>query len=73
MPEKQNFANHNKFVPLYIAVAAPILTLNFVWSLYRAIRFHSFDNIVAFLLSIALIILFVYARTFALTVQDQSV
>jgi Family of unknown function (DUF6526) len=73
VPEKQNFENHNKFVPLYIAVAAPILVLNFLWSLYRAIRVHSFDTVVAFLLSIALMILLAYSRNFALTVQDRVI
>jgi hypothetical protein len=75
MPETQmqNFKNHAKVVPDYIFVAAPILVLNFVWTLKMAIRFQTFGSIVSFLVSIALIILFLCARRFALTVQDRVI
>jgi len=69
----QNFKNHAKIVPGYHLVAAPILGLNFIWTLVVAIRVHSFGSIVSFLLSIALILMFFLLRIFSLTVQDRVI
>jgi uncharacterized protein DUF6526 len=69
----QNFKNHAKVVPAYHFVALPILVLNFVWTLKVAIKVQSFGSIVAFLVSVALIIMFFCARRFALAVQDRVI
>jgi hypothetical protein len=69
----QNFKNHARFVPPYHFVAGPILILNFVWSLIVAARIRTFGSVVTFLVSIALIILFLYGRAFALKVQDRVI
>jgi hypothetical protein len=73
MPE-QSFANHSKYVPAYHFFVLGVLVLNFGWSIYRWISwgFH-IDGIVSILLAVALILLFFYARIFALTVQDRVV
>jgi hypothetical protein len=75
MPETQtqNFKNHAKVVPAYHFVALPILVLNFVWTLKVAIKVQSFGSSVAFLVSVALIIMFFCARRFALAVQDRVI
>jgi hypothetical protein len=75
MPETQtqNFKNHAKVVLAYHFVALPILVLNFVWTLKVAIKVHSFGSSVAFLVSVALIIMFFWARRFALAVQDRVI
>ena len=75
MPETQtqNFKNHAKVVPAYHFVALPILVLNFVWTLKVAIKVQSFGSSVAFLVSVALIIMFFCARGFALAVQDRVI
>ncbi|HEY0704089.1 MAG TPA: DUF6526 family protein [Candidatus Acidoferrales bacterium] len=75
MPEAQaqNYKNHAKFVPAFHFIAAPILGLNLVWTLWVAIRVHSFGSIVSFLVAIALILTLFLARIFPLTVQDRVI
>jgi hypothetical protein len=69
----QNFKNHAKTVPGYHLVAGPILLLNFIWTLWVAIRVHSFGSIVSFLVAVALILMLFYLRVFALKVQDRVI
>jgi len=69
----QSAKNHARIVPLYHLVAGPIFFANFFWSAYRAIRQPSGPTIFALLLAIAFIILFFFARVFALTVQDRII
>jgi uncharacterized membrane protein len=69
----QNFKNHAKVVPPHHFVAGPILILNFVWTLIVLIRIHTFGSLVSFLVSIALIIMFLYGRMFSLKVQDRVI
>ena len=69
----QNFKNHAKVVPPYHFVAGPILVLNFVWTLIVLIRIHTFGSLVSFLVSIALIIMLLYGRSFSLKVQDRVI
>jgi Family of unknown function (DUF6526) len=69
----QGFKNHAKVVPAYHFVALPILVVNFVWTLKVAVKVQSFGSIVAFLVSVALIIMFFCARRFALAVQDRVI
>lgn len=72
-PTPQTFENHGRIVPAYHFVTFGILVINLLWSLYRAIRFLSFDAVVAVLLAAALLILFFCARIFVLTVQDRVI
>ena len=72
--KEQNFSNHNRLVPAFHLVALPILLLNFADQTYRLIHLgFSFDTVVSLLLSIALILVALYARMFALTVQDRVI
>ena len=74
MPAKiQNFENHAKFVPAYHYVVMPILTINLAWSIYRLSHAYSAESILSLLLAVALVLLFLYARIFALTVQDRVI
>ena len=71
---EQNFANHTKFVPLYHIFVLGVFTINFGWSLYRwKLLGFSLDGLVSVLVAAALILLFFYARIFALTVQDRVI
>ncbi len=71
---EQNFANHGRIVPLYHWFAFGALAVNFAWSLYRLKQAQfSLDSIVSALVAAALIVLFFYARIFALTVQDRVI
>jgi uncharacterized protein DUF6526 len=72
--KEQNFANHVRIVPLFHMFALPVLLLNFIWAIYKFVHlWFSFDALVALLLAIALMIVAVYARMFALTVQDRVI
>ena len=71
---EQNFANHVRFVPLFHFFAMPVFVLNFAWSLYRLKTLGiSFEGIFGVLLAAALVVLFFYARLFALAVQDRVI
>jgi len=72
--KEQTLSNHTRIVPAFHLVALPILVLNLADQIYRLVHFGiSFDNIVALLLAIALILVALYARMFALTVQDRVI
>lgn len=72
-PNTQTFKNHAKLVPLYHGVAMPILLVNFLWTAYRAFTRPSWETALAALVAVALCILIVFARGFALTVQDRVI
>ena len=69
----QSFKNHARIVPVYHLVAGPIFFANLFWSAYRAITQPSGPTIFSLLLAIAFVILFFFARVFALTVQDRVI
>ena len=69
----QTFENHTRYVPLYHFVLFGILMINLVWSVVRIIRHLSVDAAVALLIAFGLLILFFYARQFALTLQDRLI
>jgi hypothetical protein len=73
MKQTQSFENHAKFVPGYHIVAFGILAINLFWSVYMAIHSFSAQTAISLLLAIALLLLFFYARIFALTVQDRVI
>lgn len=73
MSQTQNFKNHAKIVPLFHGVAFPILVLNLGWSAYRAFTRPSWDTGIAALLGLSLVLMFFFARTFALGVQDRVI
>jgi hypothetical protein len=69
----QNFENHTKTVPAFHYFVLPVLTLNLGWSINRVARHFSGDAVVSLLLAAALLLLALYARMFALTVQDRVI
>jgi Family of unknown function (DUF6526) len=69
----QNLGNHARFVPLYHFVALPIAAMNAALTLKRAVAHPSWDTANAALLGVALVIMFFFARTFALRVQDRVI
>ena len=69
----QNFANHKRIVPLYHVVAFGILVIWFVQSGYVLVTDFTLDHLLRLFLAIALVLLFFFARTFALTVQDRVI
>ena len=75
MSEKtpQSFANHARLVPLYHFVALPILLINLTWSAYRAVTAFSTETAIDALVAIALVIVGLFARVFALWAQDRVI
>ncbi|HXJ15747.1 MAG TPA: DUF6526 family protein [Candidatus Polarisedimenticolia bacterium] len=71
--ETQNFENHARFVPLYHRVTFPIFAVNLLWSVYRVIHRFSAESVLSLFLAVAFLLLFFYARIFALTVQDRVI
>ena len=69
----QNFENHVKFVPAFHVVVLGIFTINLGWSFYRVAHAFSAESVLSLLLAIALILLALYSRIFALTVQDRVI
>ncbi|MDP9337268.1 MAG: DUF6526 family protein [Acidobacteriota bacterium] len=71
---QQNFSNHAKFVPPFHFFVLPVLLLNIGWSIYRwKTSLWSIDGAVWVLTSVALLIGFLFARLFALSVQDRVI
>jgi Family of unknown function (DUF6526) len=78
MPQTQNLSNHAKIVPMFHYVVLPILAVNLVASVFdlvRSIRTAtvSWHSVLGFLVAAALFLLALYARMFALAVQDRVI
>ena len=73
MSQVQSYKNHAKIIPIYHYFALPVAAANAVTLLYRAIVLPSWDTIIAGLMGVALAIMFLLARVFALTVQDRVI
>lgn len=69
----QNCANHARFVPGYHIVAFLLLLLNLAWSVVVIVRHFSPTAIVNALTAVALLLLFWYARGFAVGNQDRII
>lgn len=69
----QNFKNHARFVAAYHFVAGPIFLVNAGWALYGLTGGISFDAVLNALVAVALVILFLFARVFALKAQDRVI
>ena len=71
---EQNLKNHVRFVPLYHFFVLPMLIIHFGWSIYRWIAAgFSIGDLEWILTSAALFFGVLYARIFALSVQDRVI
>jgi len=71
---EQNFANHAKTVPAFHLFVLPVLFLNIGWSVYRwKMSLWSLDGAIWALTSVAILMGFMLARMFALSVQDRVI
>ena len=66
-------ANHLRFVPPYHYVAGPIFLINLGWTAYGLFSEFSFESVLKLLVALALVILFLFARLFALKAQDRVI
>jgi hypothetical protein len=69
----QNFQNHAKYVPVFHLFVLPVLLFNFVWAIVRVVRAPSGGPVEALVVALALLLLALYARMFALAVQDRVI
>jgi len=69
----QSFENHTRIVPAYHMAAFGIFLVNLLWCLYRLAKYPSSETVVSLLLAVGFLLLFFYARIFALTVQDRVI
>jgi len=74
MVEQQNYSNHVKWVPMFHFFVLPVLLANFFTSVfrYRAMGI-TWVWLIGMLTALALVILAVLGRTFALKVQDRVI
>ena len=71
---EQTFANHRRFVPLFHFFVLPVLILNFVAQVYLWIKFEfAPTRLISILVAAALFLGALYARMFALAVQDRVI
>ena len=73
MAAEQSFKNHTRIIPLFHYFVFGTLGLDFVMSVQALIVERSVGRAMHVLLSMALIVLTVYARVFALTAQDRVI
>jgi hypothetical protein len=73
MSSSQSFDNHTKLVPAYHGFVFPVLAINWFWSWYRLWSAPGIDPVIGVLVASALIGLALYARLFALRVQDRVI
>jgi hypothetical protein len=69
----QNYSNHTRFVPPFHFVALPILAINLIYSIYRVIHIFLWENLLTLLLAVALVLIALFGRLFALSVQDRVI
>ena len=75
MSEKkpQNYKNHAKFIPVFHYIALPLLLINFLAALFRLTQDINFYALNELGLAVALIIVAVFTRLFALKAQDRVI
>ena len=73
MPEPQSLKNHARTIPGYHYFVFGVLAANVVWTAYRVVTDFSGDRLMSLLVALALVALALYARIFALTVQDRVI
>jgi hypothetical protein len=69
----QTFANHARFVPGYHFVAFFLVFVNLVYTVVQLVRAPATTTVAAVLAAVALVLVWLYARVFVLSVQDRVI
>ncbi len=70
----QNLQNHVRLVPPFHMFVLPVFLLNLGWTIYHLVKTGiSFETVLGVLMGFALITLALFARLFALSVQDRVI
>jgi hypothetical protein len=73
MADTQRYENHTRIIPAYHMFTFGLVAIYALWSIYRAVVAFSIDTVMALLAAVALVMIFFFARIFALTVQDRLI
>ena len=71
--QTQRFENHTRLVPAYHYFTFGLIAVNLVWRLYRVAVAFSMDTLMGLFVAIGLVMVFFFARVFALAVQDRVI
>jgi hypothetical protein len=72
-PAVQSFENHTRTIPAYHYFTFGLLAANALWAIYRVVTDFSVDRLMTLFVAVALIMMFFFARIFALRVQDRVI
>jgi uncharacterized membrane protein YwzB len=70
---EQSYASHRRVVPGFHYLTIGILAVNLLWQAWWTLRAISWERLVATLVAVALLLLVLYTRRFALTVQNRVI
>ena len=70
---QQSYANHRRFVPMFHYVTGLLFLANLIFAVYHIIRVFGLASVVNLLTAIALVLLFLYTRSFAAANQDRII
>ena len=73
MTSPQNYANHTRWHPPIHFFVLPVMFINFVWAIVDFVKAPGRDSVWWIVVSAALVMLTVCARTYALKVQDRVI
>lgn len=73
MAERQSFENHAKVVPAYHYFTFALVAINLLYWLYQTATAFSVPTVMSLVAAIALLMIFFWARVFALKVQDRVI
>jgi hypothetical protein len=76
--QEQNYANHRRYVPLYHFVLAFLIVVSFIGSAVNLIKswgvpYAFYSASLIFVMMLSLLLLFFFARGFALRAQDRAI
>jgi hypothetical protein len=73
MAATQNFANHTRWHPPFHFFVLPVMLINFVWSVVEFVKAPGWNLGWWIVVSLALVMLAMYVRTYSLKVQDRVI
>ena len=71
--ETQNFSNHKRNFPLFHFVAAPLLAIYLLYTIYSLVRAPSLATIMGVVLAAGVVAMLFASRLMALTVQNRVI
>jgi|SRR5579872_260539 len=69
----QSFKNHARLVPGFHFVALPLIMVYLVWSIVVLVRHPDESSVRELIVAVALMLVALFARQFAVTVQDRVI